>query len=184
MIFRKTPHLLILLLSPFFAYAENYIGVQTELIFDSKKISYLPFSPCPLDQNSSCATIEKAEEQGSVFKSKKICTFKVKNENVSKLEITGTRILTVKEVSRNSSGEVISLLLTGAKAPIHLSCDTEITKGGIANRMFNFPLSVEVLKNFKEFDLGTTIYDEANQEKSNLSPARAKPESKSPGKAI
>ncbi len=134
---------------------ELYIGPKTELRFDEKNIKYLPFEPCPEDRDSSCATLEKVDSNGTTFKSKKVCTFKVKNENVSKLEIKGRRILTVKEVNKNTSNEVISLILEGAKSPIHLSCVSEFGYLGNITSIREFPLQVEVLKDFKEFDLPT-----------------------------
>ena len=159
---------LITLFFTFSSFAENqnsFVGVGTEFKFDPKKIKSLQFDACPLEENSSCSAIEKMDSDGTFFKSKKICTFKVTGQNVSQLEINEPRTLKVKEVKRNDSGEVTSVLLEGAKAPIHLSCESEYSQGNNYNRMPNFPLSVEILKNFKEFELGKINYDSQHEKK-------------------
>ncbi len=162
---------------------ELYIGSMTELKFDPKKISSLPFEPCPAEESSSCATLEKILDNTPFFKSKIVCTFKVKGENVSKLEISEPRILKVKEVERNSSDEVTTLVLEGAKAPIHFSCAAENSQGTNVSRMFDLPLRIDVLKNFKEFELVTVGYDVPPSRKMKPQP-KPQSERKPPGKAI
>ncbi len=170
-------------LSTFADSKNQYIGVMTEFKFDPKKIKSLPFESCSGEENSSCAVIEKIDNDGAFFKSKKRCTFKVSGQNVSQLEINEPRTLKVKEVSRNSSDEVTSVLLEGAKAPIHFSCESEYSQGTSINRMPNFPLRVEALKDFKEFELGTINYD-SQQEKKSDTPQKNQVEKKKSGAAI
>lgn len=99
---------------------ELYLGPKTELKFDSKKIESLPFEPCEGD--SSCAYVEKTIHEYYPTSEKIRCTFLVKGENVSALKIEGSRILTVQKVLQSNSSEVTTLILDGAKSPIHLTC--------------------------------------------------------------
>lgn len=166
---------------PIFAGAQElYVGVKSELIFHSKDSDDIPFEPC--DGQSSCATLEKKEKNGNTTK----CTFKVKDENVSKLDTKGGRTLTVKEINRDSKGAVMSAVLDGAKAPIHLSCVSGYIQKTLAGEFlsqFPKPLDVDILSHFKEFDLGLFYYSVVPK-KNDESPKQEPEKKKSTGKAI
>lgn len=132
------------------------IGLGTEINFQSET-GGIAFLPCSDEPKDSCSDFVKKEDQMS---SKK-CTFRVKNANILKMEAPkGGRTLTVSKITqRDSEYKATSVLLTGAKAPVELTCSSEIKYPTGTQTIPNFPLTDKLLKNFKDFSLGKTVLE-------------------------
>jgi hypothetical protein len=139
-------------------FAEGTIGIGTELKFPADANGF-GFSKCRDDAKSSCVVLEKIEHEAPMYKEMRICTLKVKNANIAKLDTESARTLRVSQVVRDDSNNVVLVVLEGAKLPVLLSCGKELTQGAGKHYMPNFPLTTNILSGLPGFTLGTVLLD-------------------------
>ena len=176
----------LVLLIPMISFAQSGasdVGVGTEFQFHGTDAGGVVFSKCESDSTAICAVMEKIDNDAPTFKSKKVCTFKIRKTVASTLRTPGgVRTLVVKGVERNKSQDIVSLTLGGASVEISLSCVGQVFQNRSLNTMFDFPLSQSLLSGFKGFTLNQVKLDRVVRP--GLAPPAPKPDEKPIGEMI
>ncbi len=156
----KIPYIFLLFFISSFSYARSSgtVGVGTEIKFQSEA-GGIAFSSCADEPKDSCSVFVKSEDQMS---SKK-CIFRVKNTNILKMEVpkSGRMLVISKVIQRDSENNATSVLLTGAKLPVELTCSSEIKYPTGTQIMPDYPLTDNLLQGFKSFSLGKTVFEKS-----------------------